>query len=48
MQRIYEPQDLMEGELLRLMLPAKGLRPTFWGSIWSGPWASCRPAGCLD
>ena len=46
MQRIYEPENLMEGELLQQMLASEGIEAHLVGAICSAARASCRYSAC--
>jgi hypothetical protein len=46
MQRIYEPENLMEGEMLVGMLASEGIEVHLVGRDCWAVWASCRCRAC--
>lgn len=46
MQRIYEPESLLEAEMLAGMLASEGVKSTWSAATWSVPPASCRCKAC--
>jgi hypothetical protein len=47
MQRIYEPQDLLEGELLQGMLASEGINAHLTGQHLTGAVGELPPCGLL-
>ncbi|WP_027911062.1 putative signal transducing protein [Pseudomonas sp. URMO17WK12:I4] len=47
MKRVYEPQDLMEGELLKAMLASEGIRAHLVGAHLAGAVGELPACGLL-